>query len=103
MRALKPTAQYVTYWDDTTPGFGIRVGKRSKTWTVMRGRQRERVSVGKYPDLSLADARAEAKRLLSESPEPKALSITFASARDQFLEENYVTAKQRTKDEAARL
>ncbi len=35
VRALKPTDGYVSYWDDTTPGFGIRVGKRSKTWMVI--------------------------------------------------------------------
>jgi hypothetical protein len=26
-----------TYWDETTPGFGIRVGKNRKTWVIMRG------------------------------------------------------------------
>jgi hypothetical protein len=35
VRALKPSEGYVTFWDDTTPGFGVRVGKRSKTWTVI--------------------------------------------------------------------
>jgi len=33
IRTFKPGA----YWDDATPGFGVRVGKRAKTWTVMRG------------------------------------------------------------------
>lgn len=89
VRALKPTDGYVSYWDDTTPGFGIRVGKRSKTWMVMRGRNRERISIGKYGDLSLAEARAEAKRLLSTAPEPKAVALTFAKARERFIEENY--------------
>lgn len=103
VRALKPTDGYVSYWDDTTPGFGVRVGKRSKTWMVMRGRNRERISIGKYGDLSLAEARAEAKRLLSTAPEPKAVALTFAKARERFIEENYRETKPRTKAEAERL
>ena len=88
VRALKGSDKYVTYWDTTTPAFGIRVGKRSKTWTVMRGRNRERVSIGSYGDLSLADARKEAMRLLSEvtaSPTPKPVQKTLKEARSEFL------------------
>lgn len=103
VRALKGSDKYATYWDDTTPGFGIRVGKRSKTWTVMRGRSRERLTIGKYEELTLAQARAEAKRLLSANPEPKALAITFTTARDEFLTENYRDRSPRTKAEAKRL
>ena len=90
VKALKPTDSNVTYWSDTTPGFGIRVGKRSRTWTVMRGRTRERVSIGRYPDMSLSDARKMAQRLLIEEPAaPRALKRTFADARDEFLTEHY--------------
>jgi site-specific recombinase XerD len=102
IRALKGSGQYVTYWDDTTPGFGIRVGMRAKTWTVMRGRNRERVTIGRYPDLSLADARTEAKRLLSTSPEAKAASKTFKEARTTFLDENYRDGSARTKYQVTR-
>ena len=103
VRSLKPTKSYVSYWDDTTPGFGIRVGLRSKTWTVMRGRSRERLTIGRYGDLSLAEARIEAKKLLSATPEPKTQAIPFATARDQFLTEHYASKKARTKAEAERL
>jgi hypothetical protein len=71
VRALKPTETYKTYWDTSTPGFGVRVGRRAKTWTIMRGLTRERVTIGRYPDLSLSDARLEAKKLLLQTPEPK--------------------------------
>jgi hypothetical protein len=64
IRALKP-ASNKTYWDEATPAFGVRVGKHVKTWVVMRGKTRERLTIGRYPDLSLVDARKEAKRLLS--------------------------------------
>jgi hypothetical protein len=34
-----------TYFDETTPAFGIRVGKNRKTWIVMRRMERQRVRV----------------------------------------------------------
>ncbi len=89
VRALKGSDKYETFFDTKTPGFGVRVGKRTKTWVVVRGRSRERVTIGKYPDVSLADARAAAKRLLSSEPEAKGIVKTFAAARDEFLEDNY--------------
>lgn len=103
VRALKGSAQYVSHWDDLTPGFCIRVGKRTKTFCVVRGRNRERLSIGKWPGLSVSEARAEAKRLLSAEPESKTASLTFPEARALFLEENYRTGKPRTKAEATRL
>jgi integrase len=92
VRAIKGSDKYVTYWDTTTPGFGVRVGKRSKTWTVMRGRHRERLSIGQYGAVSLSDARKEAMRLLSETtetPSPKPAFKTVKEARTEFLADNY--------------
>ncbi|MCR5869372.1 MULTISPECIES: site-specific integrase [unclassified Sphingomonas] len=90
VKALKGTDTNTTFWDTTTPGFGVRVGKRSKTWTVMRGRTRERISIGKYGDMSLADARAEAKRLLAApTSDPKPVSKSVKDARDEFLTDHY--------------
>lgn len=77
-----------TYWDTATPGFGIRVGKRAKAWTIMRGANRQRVTIGRYPELSLSDARAKAKRLLAADP-VETKRILFAAARDEFLEVHY--------------
>lgn len=96
IRALKGSDTYTTFFDTSTPGFGIRVGKKSKTFIVMRGRQRERVSIGRYPDLSLADARKEAKRLLAEErgdakPEAKTLKET----REEFLTDHYKDSTSR--------
>ena len=56
-----------TYFDQTTPAFGIRVGKNRKTWIVMRGADRTRTRIGHYPAISLSDARKAAKKLLTES------------------------------------
>ena len=103
VRALKGSDKYQKFLDTKTPGFGIRVGKRAKTWVCMRGRSRELITIGSYPDLSLADARAEAKKLLSTAPEPKQAPMTFAAARTVFLAEHYVGAALRTKYNVTKL
>src|SRR4051812_47790031 len=67
------------YYDTTTTAFGIRVGKRRKAWVVTRGTDRQRITLGLYPTMSLAEARKEAKKLLSQEPNrPGKVSITEA-------------------------
>ena len=39
------------------PSFGVRVGLLGKTFVVVRGENRKRVSLGKYPKTSLQEAR----------------------------------------------
>jgi len=77
---LKTTA---TYYDEKTPAFGLRVGKTKKTWFVVRGRERLRTNIGTYPIISLADARKEARRLLTEKP-TLGDRTTFNEAYEQF-------------------
>jgi len=88
VKALKASQKSVTYFSDQTPGFGIRVGKRSRTWIVMRGRTRERIWIGTYPQTSLADARKKAMQLLGTEKSPVKPKVkTFREARTQFLDE----------------
>ena len=86
-----------SYFDETTPAFGIRVGKNRKTWIIMRGVQRQRVRVGHYPAMSLADARKEAKKLLIEEP-TKNSNMTFAAACDLYKEAIKVTKPRTQRD-----
>lgn len=62
---LTPSGQ-TTYWDEHTPNFGIRCSSRNKSYVVLVGIKRQRKTLGRYPDLSLADARKKAKLLLSQ-------------------------------------
>jgi integrase len=73
------------YYDTTTPAFGIRVGKNRKAWVITRGTERDRVTIGRYPSMSLAEARKEAKRLLTEEP-AKGDKISFAEAYEGYKE-----------------
>jgi integrase len=54
-----------TLWDGSLRGFGVRVGKNRKTFIVLVASGR-RKAIGTWPLLSLASARAEARRLLAE-------------------------------------
>lgn len=59
-----PLSGRIEYWDDSTPGFGLRVSDSGrKTWVVMYrlGGILKRLTLGTYPALSLADARKKAK------------------------------------------
>lgn len=65
-RALKPKpGKQFKAWDTTTPGFGVLIGERSKSWIVMNGARRALKVIGHFPDVSLSAARAEAKRILA--------------------------------------
>ncbi len=69
VRSLAPPSKgRVTYIDKTLPGFGLRVtAPGAKSWVVVyrhRGRKR-RVTLGTYPLVSLAQARATAKATLA--------------------------------------
>ncbi len=90
-----------TYYDESTPAFAIRVGKNRKTWFVIRGRERERTNIGQYPQLSLADARKEAKKLLAEAP-AKHSKMTFAAAYEHY-KEAIRTKKPRTQRDYKRV
>lgn len=68
LRRLKPPAgaQPTYHWDAVLKGFGVRVSpKGTRTFVVLLGSGKRR-TVGRYPELSLADARAAARRLIGE-------------------------------------
>ncbi|WP_430449468.1 tyrosine-type recombinase/integrase [Rhodophyticola sp.] len=56
-----PSSGQQTYWDATTPGFGVRCSTRSKSYVVMYGPKRRLKTLGRHPELGLADARKRAK------------------------------------------
>lgn len=67
IRAAKPPASgTTTIWDGSLKNFGCRISQGgTKTFIVLLGGG-HRKAIGRYPVLSLADARAEAKKLLAQ-------------------------------------
>ena len=89
IRAAKPTAASFTLWDSTFKNFGCRVYPGgAKTFIVLIGPGR-RQSIGRYPLISLADARIEARRILAEKTLGKVRPTysAFEDARDAFLKD----------------
>lgn len=82
-----PAQGQVTYWDETTPGFGLRCSPKSKSFVVMFGEKRRLKTLGRYPALSLQDARREARLFLSEASFGKHQDngITYEHAVTRFL------------------
>jgi integrase len=80
-----PESGQVTYWDKLTPGFGLRCSSRNKSFVVMFGEKRRLKTLGRYPVLSLSDARREARLFLSEASFGKhqetKVSYKFASSK----------------------
>ena len=69
VRSLRPDERQVDYWDLEPRGFGVRVSSAGRRTFIVRyraaGRYR-RMSLGRYPTVSLADARRRARQVLGE-------------------------------------
>ena len=89
----------IDFYDGKPPFLGLRVSQRVKTWFVqyrLNGRQR-RLKLGRYPDLSLADARQlgfEARRQIALGVDPQDarktidLALTFYELSQRYLEQH---------------
>jgi integrase len=104
IQRLRASESYTTYYDAALPSFGIRVGKRARTFVILNGPMRRRISLGRYPVVTLKEARLKAHAILGGTivPEqkdaPKALYVL-----DQFLEAHQRTTRSSTHREARRL
>lgn len=93
-----------TYWDSSLKGFGVRVGRQTKSFIVLVASGR-RHSIGRYPLVSLSDARKEARRILAEKQLGKVrpTHVAFDDAKAAFLAECEKKNKPRTVRGYARL
>ncbi len=81
-----------SHWDESLPGFGLRVSQGgAKTWIVLhpRAKVRTQQTIGRYPLISLQEARGEARRRLAEQTLGKrsAKAISWNTASKEFLAE----------------
>jgi integrase len=82
-----PKSGRTTLWDDVSP-LGVRITSNgAKTFIVMLG-SGTRHTIGRYPTVTLKDAREAAKRLKAEKTLGRFLpsSVNLESARQQYLD-----------------
>lgn len=91
LKALEsPTFGQTTLWDESLSGFGVRVSQGgAKSFVVVYGPNRTRKTIGRYPTISLKQARDKAKELLAAFTLglEAQRSISWADARSQFLKD----------------
>ena len=109
-----PASGQATYWDAALPGFGLRVARGgAKSWVVQyrHGGRVQRVTLGRYPLVSLADARAQAKQALAavvQGTDPAAErraereAATFEAVSREYLD-RHAKAKKRSWHEDQRI
>lgn len=101
-----PARGQVTYTDDTLAGFGVRVSQGGcKSFVLVHGPRRERTTLGRYPIISLSQARDKAKVLLAEQTLGTASTskIKFDEAKEAFLTECRRKNRPRTVKDYGRL
>jgi len=98
LRALQPPPKgQIDFWDAGLPGFGCRVSQGGAK-TFLLKRDNRRITLGRYPVISLQDARVEAKRLLAEFTlgRLRPQSLPYSEAVKLFLAEKAKSARPRT-------
>src|SRR3954463_6731628 len=75
----------VDFWDDRVTGLALRLSRRHKTFIVryrLEGEQK-RHTLGRYPSLTLAEARKKAKAALGQAAEGKEPAATGSAGEDK--------------------
>ena len=89
IRALKPPERgQRDYWDDALSGFGLRVSQGgTKTFILLQNGNRR--SLGRFPQISLAQARGDARKRLAHFELGHTLSAAnFCDALDEYIEQH---------------
>jgi hypothetical protein len=90
-----------TAWDILMPSFGCRVGSKTKTFVIMTGKHRKRVTLGHYPKMSLKQARVAARlKLQNPLAIPEEQSSTSAAVTKYL---DAIDVKDRTHRDYTRL
>jgi integrase len=94
---FKASRTHTDYWDATLPTFGVRISPKGTKTFVLKLRNARR-ALGRYPIISLQEARTEAKRLLAERTLGKIRpqSITYPQAVKLFTEDKKRSRRAKT-------
>lgn len=81
-----PSKGQVRVWDEAQPGFGVLIGTRTKSYILMWGKERRIHTIGRVGEISLRDARNEARRLSTHEP-PKKRSQRLSALVNAYLQD----------------
>lgn len=102
IRNLRFEGKRVAYFDDALPNFGVRVYKSGVSFIVMLGTNRKLRTLGRYPELSLREARQRALALLDDL-RPQKQQKLVSDALNAFFEHCATKNKPRTVRDYQRL
>ncbi|EQB00240.1 hypothetical protein L288_18555 [Sphingobium quisquiliarum P25] len=112
MEALKPTGKRYAVHDAHCPGLSVRVnanGTKTFTASYRYGRKQRRLTIGRYPIISLAEARDKARaayREVLEGVDPQAVrrrkNMNLREGVDAFIEQ-YAKPRNRSWRETERV
>jgi integrase len=103
----KPQSAQTDYFDESVRGLALRVGAKSKTWTLhltISGK-RSRLGLGSYPAVSLGGARAKALTTLAsvEAGIDPRFPDTFKAISEEYLRRATIRTKRWRQDVLERL
>jgi hypothetical protein len=100
IQKLKGSEKHADYFDLTLPTFGVRVSPAGTKTFILKLRS-GRQAIGRYPILSLSEARTEAKRILAERTlgRIRPRSITYQQAVKLFIEDKKRSRRASTADQ----
>ncbi|MGE3703567.1 MAG: tyrosine-type recombinase/integrase [Hyphomicrobiaceae bacterium] len=99
----------LSLWDTGTKGFGLRINPQgTKTWQVMIGHKRQRITIGHYPKMSLKQARKLAQTVIGngEPPPKQSTDVTpylASAAVAKFIELHHANSRPNWRYEQERL
>jgi integrase len=108
-RTAKPApGKQLSLWDSATRGFGLRINPQgTKTWQVMIGAKRQRITIGHYPTMPLKEARAIALTHIANPDAThtptKATPYLSSAAVSKFIELHHVQSRPSWRNEQKRL
>lgn len=114
--ALKTDEIQAEFWDDVVPGLALRVSRTGSKVYIIRYRGNgvhRRLTLGRHPHLSLAEARERARKTLGdaqggldpalEQKQRRDANTTFKALTIEVLEAKATTTRPRTRKERQRI
>jgi integrase len=107
IKNLKPPDRgQILFYDDAVKGFGVRVSQGgTKTFVLVHGQRRTKITIGRVGIITLAEARGTARTILAEKTLGKHRnpSKSFDTLRDEFLAASKLKLRPRTVQDYTRL